>query len=164
MLGCGWFGSHRFAGRKGVVGFLILNALLPEVKVCTNATPLEYPWHYVAGHREERSLSVECVYMPSVAVAEEKRYQAMLTKDIFAPQELGQVLILTDLNARIGSAAVNLDVFCRCEETHTSAGGQRLIQPLHGTSTYAFNGRVPCAKPTWARCRMSMSEESVHDT
>ena len=46
-----WFGSPRVGRRKGGVGFLVLNALLPEVEVCTGATHPESLWLCVAGHR-----------------------------------------------------------------------------------------------------------------
>ena len=158
-----WFGSPRVGRRKGGVGFLVLNALLPEVEVCTGATHLESLWLCVAGHRGERSLYVGCVYMPPVAVAEEEQHWAALMEDILAFQEKGQVVVLGDFNARVGSAAVNLDVIGRFGETHANASGQRLIQLLHGTGMYALNGRAPCAQPAWTRCRMSRSEQSVLD-
>ena len=137
-----WFGCPRVGRRKGGVGFLVLNALLPEVEVCTGATHPESLWLCVAGHRGERSLYVGCVYMPPVAVAEEERQWAALMEDILAFQEKGQVVVLGDFNARVGSAAVNFDVIGRFGETHTNASGQRLIQLLHGTGMYALNGRA----------------------
>ena len=79
--------------------------------MCTGATHPESLWLCVAGHRGERSLYVGCVYMPPVAVAEEEQHWAALMEDILAFQEKGQVVVLGDFNARVGSAAVNLDVW-----------------------------------------------------
>ena len=101
--------------------------------------------------------------MPPVHVAEEEQHWAALMEDILAFQEKGQVVVLGDFNARVGSAAVNLDVIGRFGETHANASGQRLIQLLHGTGVYALNGRAPCAQPAWTRCRMSRSEQSILD-
>jgi endonuclease/exonuclease/phosphatase family metal-dependent hydrolase len=53
----------------------------------------------------ETSLYVGCVYMPPVAVAEEEQHHAALMEDILAFQEKGQVVVLGDFNARVGSAA-----------------------------------------------------------
>ena len=131
-----WFGSPRVGRRKGGVGFLVLNALLPEVEVCTGTTHPESLWLSVAGHRGERSLYVGCVYMPPVAAAEEEQHYAALMEDILVNQEKGQVVVLGDFNARVGSAAANFDVIGRFGETHTNANGQRLIHLLHGTSMY----------------------------
>ena len=69
-LGVKSLAALGLVGGRGVVGFLILSALLPEVKFCTNATPQEYLWHsccWPQGGTE--SVRVECVHMPSVAVA-----------------------------------------------------------------------------------------------
>ena len=161
--GYSWFGSPRVGRRKGGVGFDVLNVLLPEVEVCTGAAHPESLWLCVAGHRGERSLYVACVYMPTVAVAEEEQHYAALMEDVLAFQEKGQVVVLGDFNASVGSAAVNFDVIGRFEETHTNASGQRLIQLLHGTGMYALNGRPPCMQPAWTRCRMSRSEQSILD-
>ena len=100
--------------------------------------------------------------MPPVAVAEEQHWVALM-EDIRAFQEKVQVVVLGDLNARVGSAEVNLDVIGRFGETHTDASGQRLIHLLHGTGMYALNGRVSCMQPAWTRCRMSRSEQSILD-
>ena len=86
------------------------------------------------------SLYVGCVYMPLVAVAQEEQHWAALTEDILAFQEEVQVVVLGNFNARVGSAAVNIDVVGRFRETHTNASGQRLMQLLHGTGMYALNG------------------------
>ena len=104
-----------------------------------------------------------CVYMPPMAVAEEEQHYAALMEDIRAFQEKGQMVVLGDFNARVGSAADNFDVIGRFGETHTNASGQRLIQLLHGTGMYALNGRVPCMQPAWTCCRMSRSEQSILD-
>ena len=60
-----------------------------------------------------------CVYMPPVAVAEEDEHWAAHMEDILAFQEKGQlqVIVLGAFNARVGSAAVNLDVIGRFGET-----------------------------------------------
>ena len=41
-------------------------------------------------------------------------------EDILGFQEKGQVVVLGDFNARVGSAAANFDVIGRFGETHTS--------------------------------------------
>ena len=156
-----WFGSPRVGKRKGGVGSLVLNALLPEVEVCTGATHPESLWLCVAGHRGEQSLYVGCVYMPPVAVAEEELHWAALMEDILAFQEKGQALVLGHFNARVGLAAVILDAIGRFGETHANANGQCLIQLLHGTGMYALDGRALCAQPAWTRCRLSRSEQSI---
>ena len=145
------------------MGFLVLNALLPEVQICTGATHPESLWLCVAGHRGERSLYVGCVYMPPVALAEEEQHWASLMDEILAFQEKGQVVVLGDFNARVGSAALNTDVIGRFGEIHTNASDQRLIQLLHGTGMYALKDRVPCRQPAWTQCRMSRSEQSILD-
>lgn len=142
-----WFGNPRVGRRKGGVGFLVVNSLLPEIEECKGAAHPESLWLCVAGHRGERSLYVGCVYMPPVLAAEEERHYATLMEDILGFQEKGQVVVLGDLNARVGSAAANFDVIGRFGETHTNASGQRLIQLLRGTSMYALNGRLPCMQP-----------------
>ena len=85
------------------------------------------------------------------------------TVNILAFQEKGQVVVLGDFNARVGSATTNSDVIGRFGEAHTNANGQRLIQLLLGTSMYALNGRLPCVQPAWTRCRMSRAEQSILD-
>ena len=70
--------------------------------------------------------------MPPVAAAEEERHWAALMDDILAFQENGQVVVLGDFNARVGSAAVNPNVIGRFGKTHTNVSGQRLILHLRG--------------------------------
>ena len=142
-----WFGNPRVCRRKSGVGFLVLNTLLPKVEVCTGATHPESLWLCVAGHRGERSLYVGCVYMPLVAAAEEEQHYAALMEDILAFREKGQVVVLGDFNARVGSATTDSDVIGSFGEIHTNANGQHLIQLLLGTSMYASNGKLPCMQP-----------------
>ena len=72
---------------------------------------------------------------------------AAVMEDILGYQEKGQVVVLGDFNARVGSATTNFDVIGRFGKTHSNASGQRLIHLLHGTSMYALNGRHPCLRP-----------------
>ena len=78
--------------------------------------------------------------MPPVAAAEEEQHYAALMENILAFQEKGQVVVLGDFNARVGSAATNSDVIGRFGETHTNANGQRLIQMAR---EYTRVGRQP---------------------
>ena len=104
-----------------------------------------------------------CVYMPPVPAAEEEQHYAAVMEDILGFQEKGQVVVLSNFNARVGSAATNFDIIDRFGKTHSNASGQRLIHLLHGTSMYSLDGRHPCMQLAWTHCHMSRSEQSILD-
>jgi hypothetical protein len=71
--------------------------------------------------------------------------------DVAGFQRRGQVMVLGDFNARVGSSACAFNVIGKYGEDHCIANGKRLIQLLHASHTYALNGRVRCPHPAWTR-------------
>ena len=126
-----WFGRPRVGRSKGGVGFLVALALVPEVEVLDSVLHPESVWLCVQGHRGQRDLFLGCVYMPpSAAQVEEKHYDALLD-DVAGFQRKGQVVVLGDFNARIGSSNTPFDVIGQYGEDHCNGNGRRVIQMLH---------------------------------
>jgi hypothetical protein len=158
-----WFGRPRIGRSKGGVGFLVSLALVPEVQIVDSVLHPESVWLQLRGHRGQRELYLGCVYMPPVAAnVEEKHYDALLD-DVAGFQRRGQVMVLGDFNARVGSSTCAFDVIGQYGEDHCNPNGKRLIQLLHASDMYALNGRVRCPHPAWTRCRLSRGEQSIID-
>lgn len=158
-----WFGRPRKGRSKGGVGFLVSLALIPEIEICEDCSHPESVWLKVHGHRGQRDLYIGCVYMPpSPATTEENNYNFLLD-DVAGYQGKGRVMVLGDLNARVGSAIAPFDVIGQFGETTCNANGMRLVNFLHASDMYALNGRKLSREPAWTRCRLSRSEQSIID-
>ena len=160
-----WFGRPRQQRRKGGVGFLVLESLVPEIEVIEDATHPESMWLRVRGYRGQQDLFLGCVYMAPVVAATMDRHYEALVQDVAAFQRKGQVLVMGDFNARVGSATSPMDVIGQYGEDVCNRDGARLIDLLHASDLYCLNGRQPLygAQPAWTRCRASRGEQSIID-
>ena len=157
-----WFGKPRSSQRsqrgEGVIGFLVLECLVSEVEFITAVAYEESVWMKVRGERGRLALYIGCVYMPtdstSVAVLD-TCYERLSFR------EKGKVVLLGDLNARVGKAADDDDVIGKFGEDTCNASGNKLISLLREVELVACNGRQLVSEPEWTRVRPSLDQKPV---
>jgi hypothetical protein len=106
-------------------------------------------------------LLVGCVYLPPSALTTADAANAcydQLAADVKRFQQCGEVVIMGDLNSRVGSACEDNQHIGRWGEQTTNHAGLALIDFLRNAGLYTLNNRLPCPdtsthQPAYTRVR-----------
>lgn len=165
VAGYHWVGKPRPGGSGGGVGFYIARTLTPLVTVHTDTCTPEAIWLELRGCRAGAPpLCIGLVYLPPDSLGNAVRVEAtlnLLHMDIRRFQEKGEVVVMGDLNARVGRAqAAGGHIGEHGEPGPADAAGARLVRLLSATDLYLLNGRrAPRhgTTPEYTRCRGNQS-------
>ena len=169
VQGYKWLGQPRKIQNskrgEGGVGFLIRECLLAEVEFITNINLEESAWIKVRGGRGKESLYIGCIYMPTTtaSVSTMDACYENLKEDVLIFKEKGKVMLLGDLNARVGTASEIDEVIGMFGEETSNNNGEKLVSFLTEVDLVACNGRTFVMEPEWTRIRPGLKQKSIID-
>ena len=92
----------------------------------------------------------------STSVVVQGIWYERLKEDVLSFREKGKVVLLGDMNARVGKAADDDDVIGKFGEDTCNASGNKLISFLREVELVACNGSQLVSEPEWSRVRPSL--------
>jgi hypothetical protein len=149
--------------KGGGAAWYVHSSLLAEVElVDAKVARLNYgqaQWLKVPGSGRSKPLFMGSVYMPTMgtALAEVQTAWQQLQSDVLALQTKGNVVVLGDLNARVGSAGGEGEVIGKWGEKNSisvpNEHGRYMLQFLNGTNLISAAGRTAdqASQFTWGR-------------
>ena len=114
---------------------------------------------------------IGCVYLPPSALATTEQIDAcysQLATDVERFAQCGEVVIMGDLNSRVGSASADNQHIGRWGEQTANPAGIALIDFLRNTNLYTLNNRLPCPAadshtPAYTRARLTTTGQDDAD-
>lgn len=154
----------RQGGSGGGVGFYVSNSIAPLVSAHTHTHVPEALWLELSSTRRGGAhVMVGAVYLPPSTLDNRANIQSVysaLQMDIEAFKQKGEVIVLGDLNSKVGKASCAGDHIGEWgEDEPANDAGQALIDMLKATDMYTLNGRHPspsaeCHTPQYTRARL----------
>ena len=167
-----WLGKpRRCQGTRpaGGVGFLVHNSIVGDVCAFNGSGAQEVLWLRVDGSSGEAPpLLLASVYMPcnpTSRAAQDACDTAfdLLQAEVVRYQQEGPVVLLGDVNGRVGRAQEPNARIGQYGEDHVNDNGRRLANLLEQTDSYALNGRrlEPTGGPMFTRSNSALAQHSV---
>lgn len=155
--------QKRQGARGGGVGFLVAEVLMEEVEV--SAGKFETMWLQVRSGRKKVPLHIGCVYMPVEGKLSSKTDEiySELSKQVQLKSKEGEVVLLGDFNARVGSAGFEGDNIGQYGEAMINNNGEKLKRFLRGSELFTVNNRRARPAPEWTRRNKNRSQQSIID-
>ena len=100
--------------------------------------------------------------MPTGIATNDDSYN-LLKEDVLTFKQKGKVVLLGDLNARVGKSSEVDDVIGMLGEETCNASGHKLISFLNEVELVVCNGRKLVVEPEWTRVRPSLKQNSIID-
>jgi exonuclease III len=145
IAGYTFISKPREGGKGGGVGFYVARPFAAVATAFADTRLPESLWLRLDSKRSGAPpLFVGLAYIPpsslATAAAADEAYTA-LQEDIRRFQQKGEVVVMGDLNSRVGRADVSGMHIGQFGEPETNQAGTRLITLLRDTSLFALNGR-----------------------
>ena len=146
IKGYRWFGRPREGGMHGGVGYFVHCSLLHVVQPHTKVEQPDAMWLKVKGNGRMRALCIGNIYMPTdnSPAAQKREAFEKLKLDMASFRRKGELLLIGDFNARVGSAqGPHEHIGMHGEAITPNSNGKLLKQLLQDEGLFALNGREP---------------------
>ena len=113
----------------------------------------------------EVRLYIGCVYMPTTtaSVSTMDACYENLKEDVFIFKEKGNVMLLGDFNARVGTASEIDEVIGMFGEETSNNNGEKLVSFLTEVDLVSCNGHTFVTEPEWTLICLGIKQKSIID-